>query len=88
MKMKNTLIVIAGCSLIVLAAPGYAEMDSSIARGGQLYDKWFAVIGVDKPKETHPAWPASPWRGASRRRRRSRPAACRGHRSNSGHPGG
>ena len=59
MKMKNTLIVIAGCSLIVLAAPGYAEMDSSIARGGQLYDKWFAVIDAEKPKDTHPAWPAS-----------------------------
>jgi len=35
------------------------ETDSSIARGGQLYDKWFAVIGAEKPSETHPAWPAS-----------------------------
>jgi len=36
-----------------------AEEDSVIARGGQLYDKWFAVIGADKPKDTHQAWPSS-----------------------------
>jgi len=39
---------------------GYSqEIESSIARGGQLYDKWYAVIGAEKPTETHPAWPAS-----------------------------
>jgi len=36
-----------------------AEDVSSIARGGQLYDKWFAVIGAKKPADTHPAWPSS-----------------------------
>lgn len=35
------------------------EMDSSIARGGRLYDKWYKVIKADKPTETHAAWPAS-----------------------------
>lgn len=30
----------------------------SIARGGQLYDKWWAVLGHDKPQDTHPAYPA------------------------------
>jgi thiosulfate dehydrogenase len=30
-----------------------------MARGGKLYDKWFKVIGADKPKTTHKAWPAS-----------------------------
>lgn len=35
------------------------EIQSSIARGGLLYDKWYKVIGVEKPTETHPAWPAS-----------------------------
>ena len=30
-----------------------------IARGGRLYDKWFAVIGAEKPADTHTAWPAS-----------------------------
>lgn len=31
----------------------------SIARGGRLYDKWYAVIKAPKPEETHPAWPAA-----------------------------
>ncbi len=29
-----------------------------IARGGQLYDKWYAVLERDPPKQTHPAYPA------------------------------
>ena len=36
-----------------------AEEVSSIARGGQLYDKWYKVIGAATPQGTHPAWPAS-----------------------------
>ncbi len=41
-------------------APVQAEdMQGSLARGGKLYDKWFAVIKAEKPKDTHPAWPAS-----------------------------
>ena len=35
------------------------EIVSSIARGGQLYDKWYKVIGAETPEETHPAWPDS-----------------------------
>jgi thiosulfate dehydrogenase len=31
----------------------------STARGGQLYDKWSAVLGSPVPKETHPSYPAS-----------------------------
>ncbi len=31
----------------------------AIARGGQLYDKWWAVIEAEPPKETHPAYPAA-----------------------------
>lgn len=48
------LTIMAG-SQVVLAA----EEVSSIARGGQLYDKWYAVIDADSPDGTHPAWPAS-----------------------------
>ena len=59
MTMKKTLITIIGLSIFGFAPASYAEMDSSIARGGLLYDKWFAVIGAAKPKDTHPAWPAS-----------------------------
>ena len=28
-----------------------------IARGGQLYDKWYAVLDLDPPEDTHPAYP-------------------------------
>jgi len=35
------------------------DIQGSLARGAKLYDKWFAVIKAEKPKETHPAWPAS-----------------------------
>ncbi|MDH3715155.1 MAG: cytochrome c [Gammaproteobacteria bacterium] len=31
----------------------------SVARGGQLYDKWWAVIGREKPAKTHAAYPAA-----------------------------
>lgn len=30
----------------------------AIVRGGQYYDKWWAVIDADAPKNTHPAYPA------------------------------
>ena len=58
---RNMLLsVLAGVSMIASSQLAYAaEEGSSIARGGQLYDKWFAVIGAEKPKDTHPAWPAS-----------------------------
>jgi thiosulfate dehydrogenase len=31
----------------------------SIARGGQYYDKWWAVIDADEPEGTHAAYPAA-----------------------------
>lgn len=35
------------------------EMESSLARGGKLYDKWYNVIGADAPDEKAPAYPDS-----------------------------
>ncbi|MFQ5618088.1 MAG: c-type cytochrome [Rhodospirillales bacterium] len=34
-----------------------AEIESSLARGGKLYDKWYKVIGDDAPKKSHAAYP-------------------------------
>ena len=31
----------------------------AVARGGQLYDNWMAVLEADEPENTHPAYPAS-----------------------------
>ncbi len=30
-----------------------------MARGGKLYDNWYAALAADEPAETHPAWPSS-----------------------------
>ncbi len=58
--VKKISVLIAMLSFMGFSQTGFAvEEDSSIARGGKLYDKWFKVIGAPKPKETHPAWPAS-----------------------------
>jgi len=56
---KNISSIICAAIFFSLSTPLLAEEVSSIARGGLLYDKWFKVIGVDKPTNTHPAWPAS-----------------------------
>jgi Cytochrome C oxidase, cbb3-type, subunit III len=61
----NIRIVIAGLAtllttgFVVLPTSVQAEEESAIARGGQIYDKWFAVIDAEKPKDTHKAWPSS-----------------------------
>ena len=46
---------------IVLGLSGItqaAEIESSIARGGNLYDKWFGVLDVDGPEKSHSLYPA------------------------------
>ena len=59
MYMKKVGLLIVAASLASFVQAGVAEEDSSIARGGKLYDKWFKVVGAKKPKNNHPAWPAS-----------------------------
>jgi mono/diheme cytochrome c family protein len=55
-SLSNCLLVI---SLVVCSqAAQAAEEVSSMARGGLLYDKWYAVVDA-KTEGTHPAWPAS-----------------------------
>ncbi len=60
--MKTNIIISIFVATLILSFSQVtfaAEEVSSIARGGKLYDKWFKVIGAQKPKDTHPAWPAS-----------------------------
>ena len=59
MKLLKALIAISSVILLGFSNIVLAEEESSIARGGQLYDKWFKVIGAEKPANNHPAWPAS-----------------------------
>ncbi|MES9858957.1 MAG: cytochrome c [Sedimenticola sp.] len=60
MKMRKVVGLVVAVSMLGFSQFTVAEEEvSSIARGGKLYDKWFKVVGADKPKNTHPAWPAS-----------------------------
>jgi len=60
---KIALYTIISSGLVLGAAPFASvqaeDIQGSLARGGKLYDKWFAVIKAEKPKDTHSAWPAS-----------------------------
>lgn len=50
--------LLAGSALLLGA--GYLpaeEIESAVARGGRLYDKWWKVAGTDAPKAAHPAYP-------------------------------
>ncbi|MES9879403.1 MAG: hypothetical protein ABW185_00795, partial [Sedimenticola sp.] len=58
--MRKVIGLVVAVSMLGFSQFTVAEEEvSSIARGGKLYDKWFKVVGADKPKNTHPAWPAS-----------------------------
>ncbi|OOZ45381.1 c-type cytochrome [Solemya velum gill symbiont] len=56
--MKTIIFSTLAAALMFQPVLVFAD-DASIARGGKLYDKWFKVIGAEKPADTHPAWPAS-----------------------------
>ncbi len=56
---KICILAAISSIFLFLSIQAHAEEDSSIARGAQLYDKWFAVIDAEKPKDTHPSWPSS-----------------------------
>ncbi len=44
----------------IMAAPltAAAGETASIMRGGQIYDKWYKVVGSKAPKKSHPLYPA------------------------------
>ncbi|MFZ2651522.1 MAG: cytochrome c [Burkholderiaceae bacterium] len=53
-----TCLLTAG-ALLLISAPLHAqEVESSIARGGRLYDKWWKVTGAAEPSGAHPSYPA------------------------------
>lgn len=56
MTRSHLLVLLGTLSLPALTAEA-GEAQSSIARGGMLYDKWFAVVNVEPPKGSHPAYP-------------------------------
>jgi cytochrome c553 len=58
-KLKPRIFIIMVASALIFTFTAQAEeMESSIARGGKLYDKWFKVIDQDSPSESHPLYPS------------------------------
>ena len=53
-------VVITGVLFLALFVTGMAiaETESAKARGGKLYDKWYAVVGAGAPSTSHPLYPA------------------------------
>lgn len=56
LTVASFLIACAG--LVTTGPVVSAEIESSIARGGQLYDKWYLVNGAEEPKKSHSAYPS------------------------------
>ncbi len=59
MKLSLIFLSLFFTASVVAPLPASAVDEGAVARGGKLYDKWFKVIKADKPKDTHPAWPAA-----------------------------
>ena len=43
----------------IFGYPASPSEEWVIAAGGRLYDNWINALNAEKPKQTHPAWPAS-----------------------------
>jgi len=79
--LKRSILFFLPCLAVALPwAPGGLRADDiegvgdlsaaehlvTITRGGLLYDKWYGELGIEAPKDTHPAYPeAGKQKGAS-----------------------
>lgn len=54
---RLTTLGLATAFLAVSTLAVAAEQESTLARGGLLYDKWYKVVGAAKPTADHPAYP-------------------------------
>ena len=55
-----SIVMIGGIAVLTMSmSAALSANEGSIVRGAKLYDKWFAVIKAEKPKDTHSAWPTS-----------------------------
>src|SRR3989304_10438538 len=53
-KIASLLFVTIGAIMLILAACGGPA--GNPARGGQLYDEWWAVLGTEAPAADQPLW--------------------------------
>ncbi|KAA3623181.1 MAG: hypothetical protein DWQ08_11915 [Proteobacteria bacterium] len=57
--IKSLLASCLGAAFLTATSVSVAEeMESSMARGGKLYDRWYKVIDASKPTESHSLYPS------------------------------
>jgi len=63
MKSKILFIIISLTSIVTYANDNNIVLEANkadaIAKGGRLYDKWWKELKLEKPKTTHPSYPAT-----------------------------
>ena len=61
LSLRSLTSVIVGAmvtaAMLAWSPVTLAETESSVARGGRLYDKWYEVIGAEVPKTSHALYP-------------------------------
>jgi cytochrome c553 len=58
--MNKRICLILVAFLLSLGGTALAHQNAAVVRGGAMYDKWWAVIGVDAPANDHPLWGLRP----------------------------
>jgi thiosulfate dehydrogenase len=66
-RMAGLVMGLATGGVFILPLPGPARAEDpavestmyAISRGGQLYDRWWEVVGTKAPTSTHPSYPAA-----------------------------
>ena len=56
--IRCTAALVVAIAATTMGSTVVAETESAKARGGQLYDKWYAVIEAKAPEASHPLYPA------------------------------
>ena len=57
LRRRYIVLVISALALVLAGSASAGE--GKIALGAKMYDKWFKVIGVPKPEDTHKSLPSS-----------------------------
>ena len=62
--VASSLVLLGAACLLFSGTAKATEMSEAkhlvlITQGGLLYDNWYAQLGVDAPKKTHPLYPAA-----------------------------
>lgn len=61
MNARRLIVAFAAIAVVGLSSvpATAAEIESTIAKGGRLYDNWYAETKTPRPDDTHPSYPAS-----------------------------